>query len=53
VFASAGIRESDAEELRAAILAAARDAEAETGVENVYGHRYVVDFDFFRQGAIR
>ena len=50
VFASAGIRETDAEELRAAILAAALDAEAELGVVNVYGQRYVVDFDFFRQG---
>jgi hypothetical protein len=50
VFASVGIRESDAEALRAAILAAARDAEAELGVANVYGQRYVIDFDFFRQG---
>jgi hypothetical protein len=54
VFASVGIRESDAEELRVAILSAAREAEAELGVANVYGQRYVVDFDFFRQGrAVR
>jgi hypothetical protein len=40
VFASVGIRESE--------------AEAELGVANVYGQRYVVDFDFFRQGrAVR
>lgn len=50
VFASVGIRESDAGDLRASILAAARDSEAELGAANVYGQRYVVDFDLFRQG---
>jgi hypothetical protein len=49
VFASVGIRESDAEELRVAILSAARDAEAELGVANAYGQRYIVDFDCRRQ----
>ena len=47
-FRSVGIRASDAEELRAVIIAAARDAEAEPGVANVYGQRYVVDFEFSR-----
>jgi len=50
VFASFGIKASDAEELLHAILSAARDNEAEIGVANVYGQRYVVDFDFSREG---
>ena len=50
VFASVGINEADAEEVREAILSAARDGEAELGVANVYGQRYIVDFDFFRKG---
>jgi hypothetical protein len=49
VFASAGIRDSDAEELRTALLAAASHAEAGRGVANLYGHRYIVDFDFARK----
>jgi hypothetical protein len=54
VFAAVGIREAEAEELRAAILSAAQEAEAELGIANVYGQRYVVDCDFFRQGrAVR
>jgi hypothetical protein len=52
VFASFGIREADAEELRAALLAAARDADAEIGAANFYGQRYVVDFDLVRQGRV-
>jgi hypothetical protein len=53
VFASVGIREADADELRAALLAAAR-GESETGARNVYGQRYVVDFEMERQGrAVR
>ena len=50
VFASVGIREADAEELRTALLAAARNAEALPGVVNSYGQRYIVDFDLVRQG---
>ena len=42
VFASVGIREADAEELRTAFLAAAGRADVELGVANVYGHRYTV-----------
>jgi hypothetical protein len=41
-----------AEELRAALLAAAVGAEAELGVANVYGQRYIVDFDLVRQGRV-
>src|SRR5947207_2594973 len=52
VFASVGIREADAEELRTAFLAAASSAEAEIGVANVYGQRYIVDFDLVRQGRV-
>jgi hypothetical protein len=50
VFASFGIREADAEELQAAIVAAAIDAEARLGAANPYGQRYIVDFDFVRRG---
>jgi hypothetical protein len=50
VFASVGINEADAEELREAILLAARDGNAELGAANLYGQRYVVDFDYFRGG---
>jgi hypothetical protein len=49
VFASVGITCADAEGLRDAILAAARNAEAEPGVTNQYGQRYIVDFDFVRE----
>jgi hypothetical protein len=49
VFASVGI-EADAEELRAALLAAAGNAEARLGIANIYGQRYIVDFDLVRQG---
>lgn len=52
VFASVGIREVDAEELRTALLAAASGADAEIGVANVYGQRYIVDFDLVRQGRV-
>jgi hypothetical protein len=50
VFASVGIRETDVEELRAAIVAAAGGAEARLGIANPYGQRYVVDFDLIREG---
>ena len=50
VFASIGFRESDAEELRAALLAAANNTEARVGIANPYGERYIVDFDLIRQG---
>jgi len=39
-----------AEELQAAIVAAAIDAEARLGAANPYGQRYIVDFDFVRRG---
>ena len=50
VFASVGIRQGDAEELQAALLAAARNADARLGVANPYGQRYVLDFDLVREG---
>lgn len=50
VFASVGIQSSDAGELSAALIAAARDVDASPGVANLYGQRYIVDFDFIRQG---
>jgi len=49
VFASAGIRQANAEELRIALLAAACNAEARLGTANPYGQRYIVDFDLVRQ----
>lgn len=52
VFASVGIREADAEELRTALLAAVSNAQAQLGVAHPHGHRYVVDFDVVRQGRI-
>jgi hypothetical protein len=48
VFASVGIRDTDAELLRTALLSAAVNAEAEAGAANVYGQRYVVDFGLVR-----
>ena len=52
VFAAFGIRGTDARELGAALGAAARDGEATYGGVNPYGQRYVVDFDFVRQGRV-
>jgi len=49
VFASVGIRQADAEELRTALLAAS-NAEARPGVVNPFRQRYVVDFDLVREG---
>ena len=51
VFASVGIREGDAGELRTAVLGAARDGEARLGMLNQYGQRYVVDFELVRNGS--
>jgi hypothetical protein len=50
VFAAFGIGQADAEELRTALLTAAGNADARLGAANVYGQRYVVDFDFVRHG---
>ena len=50
VFASVGIRQAQAEELREAILAAAENSEARLGSATPHGQRYVVDFDLVRQG---
>ena len=48
VFAFAGIRPADAEELKTALLAAAVYGEARSGVASPYGQRYVIDFEFAR-----
>ncbi|MCX6625385.1 MAG: hypothetical protein NTY38_30860, partial [Acidobacteria bacterium] len=50
VFASVGIRESDAEGLRGVLLGIASDSEARLGVANPYGQRYIIDFDLVRLG---
>jgi hypothetical protein len=50
VFASVGIRETDAEELRTALLDAAVSGEAVPGAPNPYGQRYAVDFALLRHG---
>jgi len=45
VFASVlGIAEGDAEQLRAALLEAARSVDAITGEQDEYGQRYTLDF---------
>ena len=49
VFASVGIRQSDAEELRTALLQAATNAEVRRGILNSHGQRYIADFDLVRQ----
>ena len=50
VFASFGVRGTDAEELRTVLLSAAREQPAVLGVPSPYGRRYVVDFDWVRSG---
>lgn len=50
VFASAGIRQTDSDVLRDALLGAARNLEAERGRPSPYGERYTVDLDLVRPG---
>jgi hypothetical protein len=50
VFASIGIGESDAEELRTTLLTAAATSECKPGEASAYGQRFVVDFDISKQG---
>ena len=50
MFASVGIRQAHAEELREAILAAAENSEARLGSATPHGQRYVIDFDLIRPG---
>lgn len=46
VFSTAlGLGAEDAEELREALLCAARSEEVVAGEEDEYGHRYVLDFE--------
>lgn len=53
VFASVGIRPSDAEDLRLELLSAACRMEAIAGVASLYGQRYIADFDLARRGGVR
>ena len=48
MLAAVSIRQQDAEELRAALLAAAINAEARQSESKLYGWRYIVDFDLVR-----
>ena len=45
VFASVGIDRVDSDVLMEALLAAARNSEAERGGPSPYGQRYIIDFD--------
>ena len=51
VFASVGIRTSEAEQVRTALLAAASKREAKPGAASEYGQRYTIDFEVVRHGA--
>jgi hypothetical protein len=46
VFASVGIRQSDAARLQVALIDAAANAETRPGTASSYGERYVIDFAF-------
>jgi hypothetical protein len=48
VFASVGVGQADSDVLSEALLAAARNSEAERGGPSPYGQRYTVDFDLVR-----
>ena len=50
VFGSIDIHQDDSEILRAALLTAAREAEARPGDFNQFGQRYVVDLVLLRHG---
>ncbi len=53
VFASVGIRESDAEDLRNSLLEAALVRDVQEGAACLYGQRYILDFDLLgRDGAV-
>jgi hypothetical protein len=49
VFASVGIHQADSELLLRALLSAAIEEEALPGVANLYGQRYIIDFDLVHQ----
>lgn len=42
------LESADAEELRAALMEAARTQEAKSGTSDEYGDRYIIDFDLQR-----
>jgi len=48
VFASFGIGQVDAEQLRAVLLQVARDGDTQLGVQNSYGQRCTIDFELVR-----
>lgn len=49
VFNSAlGLTTDDAEELRAALMGAARTSDATTGISDRFGARYIIDFEMKR-----
>lgn len=51
VFLSAlAMTAADAEELRAALLRAAREGDAVLGASDLYGTRYIIDFELSRGG---
>ena len=52
MFAAVGIHEAHAEELKTALVVAAREAETEPGTPNVYGQRYIIDFEMQWQGRV-
>lgn len=53
VFLSAlGLSALAAEELKEALLAAAKEVEAEPGVSDLYGTRYVIDFQMNRSARM-
>lgn len=51
VFAAVGIRDTNAEKPRKALLAAAAGTDAQLGTATAHDQRYVVDFDLVRKGA--
>jgi hypothetical protein len=54
VFAAVGITSNDAEQLRSALLLAAKEGDAEIGAATQWGQRYVIDFEFIHEGkAVR
>jgi len=52
VFASVGIRKADAKKLRGALLSAASENEAQPGVANLYGQRYIVDLALVQEERV-
>jgi hypothetical protein len=47
-FSALGLTAANAEELRVALVVAARNADAVPGISDRFGVRYIVDFEFMR-----